>query len=275
MSVAASTAPNILAVDDESPRGRTLTPKLWICNDNIKLSTSDRDILLSPVAYLNDSIMLAAQTLLKQQSLCKGGFQDTVLGQTCNFQVETEEFIQILFNCRNHWLLVSTLGAKGDDEVYIYDSLYVCVNQAIKNQIAALLATKKKEIKLKFMDVQIQSGGYDCGLFAIANATALVLGYEPGRFFFDQTAMRRHLKRCLESGSLSLFPVKKTRRAEGKVKSEDSIELFCNCRMPQLPGVDMIQCSTCSEWFHVNLCVHVPSKAMECTKEEWFCCQCQ
>ena len=68
-------------------------------------------------------------------------------------------------------------------------SLYVCVHQAIKNQIAALLATREKEIKLKFMDVQVQSGRYDCGLFAIANAAALVLGYEPGKFFFDQSAM--------------------------------------------------------------------------------------
>ena len=74
---------------------------------------------------------------------------------------------------------------------------------------------------------------------------------------------------------MTLFPVKKTRRAEGRVKSEDSIEVFCDCRMPQLPSVDMIQCSTCNEWFHVNLCVQVPSKAMECTKEVWFCHQCQ
>lgn len=42
------------------------------------------------------------------------------------------------------------------------------------------------------MDVQIQSGGYDCGLFAIANAPALVHAYEPGKFFLDQSAMRRH-----------------------------------------------------------------------------------
>ena len=53
--------------------------------------------------------------------------------------------------------------------------------------------------------------------------------------------MCRHLKSCFESGSISLFPVKKTRRAKGRVKSEDSIEIFCDCRMPQLAGVDMIQ----------------------------------
>ena len=167
--------------------------------------------------------------------------------------------------------MVSTLGAKGDDEVYIYDSYYVCVNHAIKNQIAALLAISEKEIKLKFMDIQIQSGGYDCGLFAIANAAVLVLGYEPGKFFFDQSAMRTHLKSCFESGSISLFPVKKTRRAKGRVKSEDSIEIFCDCRMPQLPGVDMISVLLVMNGFTL-ICVF---KAMECTKEEWFCRRCQ
>ena len=145
--------------------------------------------------------------------------------------------------------------AMDDNKVYVYDSLYVCVNQAIKNQVAALLATKRKETKLKFMDVQIQSGGYDCGLFAVAYTTAIVLGYKLGKFFFDQSAMRRHLKNCFESQNMSLFPVKKTRQGEGKVKCEDYIQMFCKCRMSQLPGVDMVQCSTCDEWFHVSLCV--------------------
>ena len=89
--------------------------------------------------------------------------------------------------------------------------------------------------------------GDTTGLFAIANATALVLGFELGKFFFDQNAMRKHLRGCFEKGSMTLFPVKKTRRAEGRVKSEDSIEVFRDCRMPQLPSVDMIQCSTCNE----------------------------
>ena len=95
----------ILASGD-GRRNVTQAANVWICSDDIKLSTSDRDILLSPVGYLNDRIILAAQTLLKRQSLSEGGFQDTLLGQTCNFEVETEEFIQILFNCCNHWLLV-------------------------------------------------------------------------------------------------------------------------------------------------------------------------
>ena len=40
------------------------------------------------------------------------------------------------------------------------------------------------------MDVQMQSGTYDCGLFAVAFATALAFGYNPGQYFFDQPSMR-------------------------------------------------------------------------------------
>ena len=42
----------------------------------------------------------------------------------------------------------------------------------MKHQIAALLATQSKTIKLSFIDVQKQSAGYDCGLLALAFATA-------------------------------------------------------------------------------------------------------
>ena len=64
----------------------------------------------------------------------------------------------------------------------------------MKRQIAALLATKHSVITLKHMDVQIQSGTYDCGLFAIAFAMALVHGEHPGKFLFNQDSMRHTAK---------------------------------------------------------------------------------
>ena len=68
----------------------------------------------------------------------------------------------------------------------------------VKAQIASLLATEEPAIKMNMMDVQMQSGGYDCGLFSIAFATALVFGEQPGQFLFDQKKMRAHLIQCLE-----------------------------------------------------------------------------
>ena len=112
----------------------------------------------------------------------------------------------------------------------------------MKRQIAALLATDHDEITLRHMNVQMQSGTYYCGLFAIAFATALIHGEHPGKFLFNQDSMRQHLMKCLELGEMTMFPIKKTRRSARQMKSEDVIEILCSCRMPEITGVDMIEC---------------------------------
>ena len=58
-----------------------------------------------------------------------------------------------------------------------------------------------------------------------------------------------------------------------KIKCEDFIEVYCKCRMPEIVGVDMVQCGKCSEWFHVH-CVNVPSEVMEESNVDWFCYLC-
>ena len=45
-----------------------------------------------------------------------------------------------------------------------------------KDQIGALLCTKERQITLDYPAVQIQKGGSDCGLFAVAFATSLCTG---------------------------------------------------------------------------------------------------
>ena len=105
----------------------------------------------------------AAQNLLKQQMPTGTGFQDVILGKTLAFEVEADEFVQILHNGHNHWLAISTIGA-AHPEVLVYDSMYPSTSTPAKQQIAGLLATSEKVIQLTHMDVQMQSGGYDCGL---------------------------------------------------------------------------------------------------------------
>ena len=60
-------------------------------------------------------------------------------------------------------------------------------------------------------------------------------------------------------GKMSMFP-QKQRRTSRFVKSEDSIELFCICHMPEIPP--MVECSQCSNWYHVS-CVSVPQEALD------------
>ena len=127
---------------------------------------------------------------------------------------------------------------------------------------------------MKMMNVQRQGaeqaqGGSDCGIFAIAFATALVNGIQPAQLNFHQDAMRKHLYNCLEKGELTMFPLgKKTRRVK-PITSVDFIELYCTCRMPQLPG-EMVECSDCKDWYHVG-CVSVSQKALDNTATPWFC----
>ena len=153
---------------------------------------SDRNILLSPAAWLNDNIMSAVQELLKQQLPVRNGFQDPCCGLAYAFEIMLDEFFQVLHNDYNHWLTISTIEA-AKDEVFVFDSMYASLLTKVKHQIPALLATRSKTIKLSFVDVQKQSGEYDCGLFALAFATALVNGISPGRYLYDQKNTRKHL----------------------------------------------------------------------------------
>ena len=52
------------------------------------------------------------------------------------------------------------------------------------------------------MNVNIQAGGCDCGLFTIANATALAFRHSPGSFQYNQHKMRQY---AFKSNELYLF----------------------------------------------------------------------
>ena len=79
-----------------------------------------------------------------------------------------------------------------------------------KVQILSILMTKQAQfsssiynnVQMQYNNVQMQSGQADCGLFAIAFATALSNGLHPGAYFFDQTLMRSHLLDCFEKGKI-------------------------------------------------------------------------
>jgi len=112
-------------------------------------------------------------------------FQNTNAGLCMTFVVEPDEFIQILHDGSGRWVTISMIGWK-HPEVQTFDSLYCTLSPDLKRQIAAILATKQCEIPVSFMDVQMQVGGCDCGVFAIAS---LCFGHQPGKFLFNQSAM--------------------------------------------------------------------------------------
>ena len=231
-----ATAEDVLVVEDSEDSDVEITEPSskktkWVQS----LSGNDRAILLSPVAWLNDNVVTAAQILLKSQTSC-GGLQQPTLGQSLGFDIMREEFVQVLHDGHSHWLTVSNIGASNKNEIFVYDSLYCSLGSHTKNQIAALLCFQDTEIAVKFVDVQKQSGTYDCGLFVVAFATCLAIGVQPGSFTFKQQEMRRHLYKCLDNGKMQMFPVLKTRSGCSSVKSNDTIDIYCTCRMPDTFG---------------------------------------
>ena len=254
---------------EELPSSKTERPHRWIAD--LGMTQGDKEVLLSNSAWLSDAIVNAAQDLLRKRNPSVVGLQNVNLGLT--FDIQTGEFVQILHTGHSHWHTVSTIGTN-IPEVNVYDSMYCFCSNHSKVQIASILQTKHPAIRLHFLDVQKQSGEADCGLFAIAFATALSLGLHPGAYIFDQSLMRSHLLKCFESGELSMFPVKKTRRASAKVKKVEEFDVYCTCRMPVTPASELIQCAACKEWYHTNTCVQV-EEIYTNTRMKWLCFLCK
>lgn len=263
--------PDVVDVDQYRPSKKCQGVEIWI--QELSLSERDREILLNPAGLLTDTIINAAQMLLKQEFPSLSGLQSVACGLVMNFNIEPDEFVQILHNGQGHWLTISTIGTS-HPVVHVYDSMYPSASTLVKAQIATILHTVYPTITLQFMDVQMQAGVYDCGLFAVAFLVSLALGKSPGQYHFHQDKMRQHLWRCFQNRKLSMFPYSKLRRAtESSVKAVEEVHVFCICRMPELPNTKWIECSGCKNWYHRDTCVCVPPTAL-ITNIPWFCIKC-
>ena len=160
--------------------------------------------------------------------------------------------------------------------VDIYDSIpaYSTGSTPFKKQCAVILQTKSSSFTLLFIEVQRQSGGGDCALFAIANTVALCNGQDPHLVRYDQSQMRRHLCECYEGGKLTPFPEKdKPWGMRRQVSCTTEVAVYCSCRLPHTSG-KMIQCHTCKEWFH-DVCKPNILKVFWLTAKKWICTSCE
>ena len=87
--------------------------------------------------------------------------------------------------------------------------------------IAWLENFKGKQLTIQVPDMQRQNGGNDCGLFAIAAATALCNGVDPASVIVEQSKMRTHLIKTFKDLHLQLFPIHslKCKSLKKKLKS--------------------------------------------------------
>ena len=257
------------ATNAQTSKGSQQWPSSWI--EGLHVTQLDYNILRSDEAWLSDVLINAAQILLKRCYPLVSGLQNVNCGQHYSFDVQNEEFVQILHTGEtNYWHVISTIGT-AYSVVNIFDSMFSDSSVHSKAQNASLIMTKERAIQLNYIDVQRQCGKADCGLFAIAFATTLCHGLNPGAYIFEQSLMRSHLLQSLQTGCMPMFPIRKYRRSANKLKKVEEIQVICTCRMPIMPKTQFIQCK---EWYHPETCIKVNEAYLANKKLKWLCSLC-
>ena len=184
------------------------------------------------------------------------------------------EVVQVLNTGNSHWVAISTLGCSVG-VVHWLDSMHCGPSSQLKVIVSDLLQCPKDCIQIKMLNVQLQSGGSDCGLFALANITAALDGVDPSSLHFIQKLMRTHLVTCLEQKDPRSFPLDLSKRQARSTKILDTqtLRIYCVCRLPD-NGNLMVMCTKYHKWFHKS-CTEVRDKsASELKKIDWNCTSC-
>jgi hypothetical protein len=211
--------------------------------------------------------MLVISRLISNQFPDYDGLQDTVLQQNYSWKNPSTKYLQFLHVNNCHWILIANTGEFPMNVVQIYDSLYTSVSNATKKNICNFVNVAENELVLKVMNVQQQSDGSSCGVFAAAFAVSLAFGCDPTHLIFFQ--IREHLASCLQAGNLERFPSKEI-AVSNSVLTAMTIPVFCECRMPD-DGNLMIQCHKCDILYHAD-CVGLVKKPSK--QRKWLCIRC-
>ena len=143
LSKSAENVIELTSYDDETSTGITM----WV--HNAVYSNSDKEIILSPSGWLNDSIISAAQKLMLilQHFPLMSGLQPPTLQHAWGFDVHRGDFVQILYVHNSHWSVISNIGCE-DGVVNYYDSMYP-VSSTTVQLIASLVLVQHQSLKLE------------------------------------------------------------------------------------------------------------------------------
>jgi hypothetical protein len=144
--------------------------------------------------------------LLKAQYPCISGLFDPNPFELQKFGKAYSKQDKIVFVCNIddcHWATVSNLNFP-DNTWNIYDSLKY--EKEYFTHIFKQLLPDNDFVFLNFMNVKSQNGHTDCGLFALAYATALCNQKDPCNMEFKQNELTNHYNMCVQQGHSTLFP---------------------------------------------------------------------
>ena len=210
--------------DDEPKDERATSPRSLLTFGDLKLISNKR--------MLNDSVINAVQSILHKQYPDIGGFQDTILGQTLNFDVyQNQPFVQVLHDGNIHWVAVSTINSL-PGQIFVMDSMFKGrISYHIQRQICSIMHCPLNRINAIIIPVQQQTNGIDCGIYALAFIQYLLEHKQyPTEVSFDQQQMRNHLLRSLKENKISKFPAT-NKKVKMSKRKEIFLEIYCTCRM--------------------------------------------
>lgn len=173
----------------------------WIKFGGLLVTKSD-ELALVNNKKLNDRHINLAQKILMKQFPGTEGLGYTIMQHKPPL-IKISQGLQIIFIKGNHWIVASSLLCSSS-VVQVYDSIYTTVDEDTKEVIFNLFESSRKEIVL--VSTPKQNGGQDCGVFAIAIATALLFKVDVSTTHFHQSEMRKHLHLCFLFKQMSLFP---------------------------------------------------------------------
>ena len=230
---------------------------------HLELTHSDREKLLSPVGWLNDRIIVLAAHADAIEKAISMVWRASRHNSRTDPQLSSEnnriypdsawQWIQTLPNNFYSW------GWWRQRRDGVYDSLYPSVGTYIQKQIAALLHTRKPEITVHMRNMQMQAGTCDCALFAIAAASHSPCPWNSARSLLIQAEWNAaSLVQMLGKGNTNTIFLYSRKEELQAVRW--SIWMPFQSTAPE--NAQMVQCSRCAEWFHVN-CVNPPQSAID------------
>ena len=248
-----------------------------------KMNFSQREVnIINNNEMLTDESINLAQQYIKSDFPNVGGLFDTSLLKWNMQDVipSHNQYIQIVNLGNLHWICVASFvngldTHKVDNQHhFIYDSLPgSTLSDEIKSTMSAFSFCEEDMLVLEVQPVQKQNNGVDCGVFAIAFATALANGKDPTTLSFDVPKMRDHLVNCLKQKKMKLFPTV-DRRVQKCKKQKYYVSIYCHCRLPYFPSKDkMAQCDHCKKWYHYK-CEGLKKSKRFSTSEDYICKQC-
>ena len=86
--------------------------------------------------------------------------------------MSSQDFIQIVHVDANHWVCISNINCP-PNTCNVYDSMSPKYSMTLMTQVAAIMKCSEDCFTMRHIEVQIQHGSSDCGLFAIAFTTLL------------------------------------------------------------------------------------------------------